>query len=217
MMTIPRTFRALAVSAAVLAVAACGGGNSQGGGSSQGDGSTTKPPASKTAPSTTTGSSATSSSTAPPRHTGSQSLVTAGTTALNKVGKGTVTSIDAERGGTVWEVQVVTSGGVEHEANVSRDGKKIISGPRIKHTDAEDKAENRQEVRGAKLDYKAAAKKILAARSGKITELNLDDSRGQIVWEADVHHFGTKYEVKINASSGKIIKNKPDHGDDDDD
>jgi uncharacterized membrane protein YkoI len=144
-------------------------------------------------------------------------LVAAGTTALKKVGRGTVTSIDAERGRAIWEVDIVTSDGVEHELHVSRNGTKVLSGPRTKHEDAEDRAENRREARGAKLDYKAAVKKVLAARTGRITELNLDDHRGQIVWEADVHRASTKYEVEIDAASGKVVHNNADRGDVDDD
>src|SRR5699024_1487380 len=66
-----------------------------------------------------------------------QGLLTAGRTVLDDVGSGTVTSIDSERDGTVWEVQVVTSGGVEQEATVAANGGKILTGPRTKETDAE--------------------------------------------------------------------------------
>lgn len=199
-----RTLRALAACGVVVALAGCGGGN-QGGG-----GSTSKSPSS-------TAASPSAGSSSPANAASSQRLVAAGATALNKVGKGTVTSVDAEQGGRVWEVQVITSGGVEHEVDVSRNGKEVVPGPRTKREDAQDKAENRHEVRGVKLDYQAAAEKVIAARAGRITELNLDESRGKIVWEADVHRSGSKYELTIDAASGNVVKNKPDRGGDDDD
>lgn len=161
----------------------------------------TQAPSSKTA--------APPSQVAPP--TGSGALVTAGDTALAKVSGGTVISIDAERNNTAWEVEIATNDGEEHKVYVSWDGKSIQSGPTAKHEDAEDKAENKHLVDGADLDYKRAAKHISDARKGTITELNLDTERGTVVWEADVHSGGTKYEVTIDASSGKVLKNTPDH------
>lgn len=196
----------------LVGLVACGGS----------DGGTSDDSATRSASPATSHPSASSPTTSPARSSApdadAKQLLAAGATALQKLGKGTVTSIEAARDHTVWEVKVVTSGGVEHDLYVSRAGKKVVSGPRTKNDDAEDKAENRQEVRGAKLDYRVAAKKVLAARQGRLTELNLDDYRNKIVWEADVYRSGTKYEVKIDAATGKVIKNSADHdGDDDDD
>lgn len=196
-------------------VAGCGGG---GGGSGASPGSAGSGPSTMGggSPEATASASASPTSAKPPKGSaGAGRLIAAGTTALNKVGHGTVTSIDAEHGGRIWEVDVVTGGGAEHEVHVSRDGSAVVSGPRTKHEDADDRAENQREVRGAKLGYRAAAKKILAARHGRMTELNLDEERGRVVWESDVHHGGTKYEVTIDAASGKVIKNRPDRDDDD--
>lgn len=138
---------------------------------------------------------------------GAGPLVNAGKTALGKVPGGTVTSIDAERGGTRWEVEVVTANGIEHKVYVSRDGATALSGPRTDDTDSEDRSENLREVRAAKLDYEAAAAAILAARGGTLTELNLDDHQGTIVWEADVQQSTTRYEVAIDAGSGDVVRN----------
>lgn len=180
----------------VTTVAACGGGGSD----NATDDSPTNSSAAKT--SDTAGSEKSDG--------GAGAVVAAGNTVLDKVGNGTVISIDSEKNDTAWEVQVATSNGGEKEAYVSKDGKEITSGPSTKDTDADDKSENKEEVDAAELDFEAAAQKILDARSGKITELNLDDYQNRIVWEADVHHDGTKYEVKIDASSGKVVKNERD-------
>lgn len=182
----------------VVLITGCGGTNGNG-----------------TAPSNTPGSSTASSHPASNRP-GQQQALAAAATAARKVPSGTVTSVDAEHGGAIWEVKIITSGGVEHEVDVDRNGTKVVSGPRTKHEDAEDRTENHRVVRGAEVRYQAAAKKILTARAGRITELNLDEERGRVVWESDVHHAGTKYEVKIDAATGKILKNAPDRNGDDD-
>lgn len=180
------------------AVAACGGGGSDN--------------ATDDSPTNSSEGAAKTSGTAGSEQSGggAGALVAAGNTVLDKVGNGTVISIDSEKNDTAWEVQIATSNGGEKEAYVSKDGKEITSGPSTKDTDADDKSENKEEVDAAELDFEAAAQKILDARSGKITELNLDDYQDRIVWEADVHHDGTKYEVKIDASSGKVVKNERD-------
>lgn len=202
MTSVQRTLGLAAGVGLATVLAACGGGDAAS------DDSTANSSGASATSSAATGSAA--STAASGSNSGSQAPVTAGDTMLRKVGGGTVISIDSEKNGSVWEVQVATSNGGEKEAYLSKDGKKIVSGPRDKNVDADDKAENKQEVAGAKLDYKAAARRILGTRSGKITELNLDDYRGGIVWEADVHDNGTKYEVKIDAASGKVVKNERD-------
>lgn len=136
-------------------------------------------------------------------------LVAAGQTALKKVGHGTVTSIDLERRGTMWEVDVVVSSGAKYAVHVSSSGLRVLSGPSLEPEDAEDRAENQQMVQAANLDFKAAAAKVLEARSGQITDLSLDDHGGSIVWEADVEHSGVDYEVKIDAVTGKVVQNQP--------
>lgn len=213
---------AAAVTALGLGVAGCG---SDGGGTGEPSGQKS-PGASDTAPSgpsqgptaggSSTGGTGGGSTTGNAGSSGNQGMLAAASKALKEVGRGTVTSIDAERNGTVWEVQVVTSRGVEHEVDLSSDGRKVLSGPRFTSDDAEDRAENRREAEGAKLDYRAAAKKVLEARAGTITELNLDDHRGKIVWESDVHEGGTKYEVKVDAADGRVVANKAGTDDDED-
>lgn len=173
-------------------------------------------PTTPTTATTPTRSTVTGSTTPAPTGgaAGAGRLGDAGATALAKLGRGTVTSIDLERGGTVWEVEITTRDGVEHEIHVSRDGSTVVSGPRTETHSAREKRENRREVSAAKLDYAQAARKALAARAGTVTELDLDDHRGMIVWEADVTRAGVKYELVIDAATGKVISNKPDTDDD---
>lgn len=203
----PRTLGAVTGAGLAAVLAACGGGGGDGAA-----GNTASAPNAPASSETTSGavSSSSSGSSAGRSDAGSQGLVNAGETVLQKVGSGTVISVDLEQDDTVWEVQIATSDGSEIAADVSEDGKEIVSGPQDKKVDADDKAENRQEVNGAEIDYKEAARTVLEARSGRITELNLDDYNSGVAWEADVRHNGVKYEVDIDAASGKVLKNERD-------
>lgn len=122
----------------------------------------------------------------------------------------TLISIETEKDDTQWEVQVVTSDGTEHELNTSADGSKIVSGPKKKDEDSDDKAKHRRRVKNTKLDYRDAVKAVTKAVSGRITELDIDTDDDTTVWEADVKKNGMKYEVSIDAASGKVLQKEKD-------
>jgi uncharacterized membrane protein YkoI len=136
-------------------------------------------------------------------------LISAGRTALQKVPGGTVISIDSEQDGSVWKVQVVSSDGTEQELSLSGDGSKVVSGPSVKAESAADKQKQQQRIKAAKLDYKAAADRVLSAvPNGQIAELDLDTYQGKTVWKADAYvnvSSRTKHEVKIDASTGAVL------------
>jgi uncharacterized membrane protein YkoI len=133
----------------------------------------------------------------------------AGGTATSAVPDSTLISIEAERNAR-WEVQVVASDGTEHEMDVSSDGATVTSGPTAKNEGEADKAKHRDRVQSARLDYLAAADKVLAeVPEGTITELNLDSDDGTTVWESDVIDGSQmKHEVVIDAASGQVLENK---------
>ncbi|MEV0391195.1 PepSY domain-containing protein [Nonomuraea sp. NPDC050643] len=143
----------------------------------------------------------------PSRAAGAGDLKQAAQAALAAVPGSTLISIETEEDGRLWEVQVVGEGGTEHQLDV-RSGK-VVSGPTTEGEDAEDKAEHRARVAAAKLDYAAAADKILAAvPEGRITELNLDGEAGRTVWESDVvTPDGVKHEIAVDAATGAIVRN----------
>jgi uncharacterized membrane protein YkoI len=136
-------------------------------------------------------------------------LLHAGAAAVAAVPDSTLTFIRSEESGT-WKVLVVTPDGTEQAMDVSSDGVTVMVGPtRANESDA-DKAQNRARVQTARLDYRAAVDKILAAvRDASLTELNLGDSNGTTVWEADVwDSYIVEHKVTINAASGELIANK---------
>lgn len=149
----------------------------------------------------------TSVTSSPARAPGAADLARAAQAALGAVPGSTLTSIEAEEHGHVWEVEVVSQDGTEHQMDV-RDGK-VVSGPTPEDDDARDKAERRKLLSAAKFDYARAAAKITAAvPEGRITELSLDTERGRTVWEADVRTpDGTKHEVAVDAATGEITRN----------
>jgi len=203
---------------AALVLAGCGDGSDSGSNSGGESGSF------ETTTETSDGGSATEKSPSEPSKAGDQKagdLERAGAAALKKVPDSTVTELDAKRNG-LWKVEVVTTNGTEREMRIDPANGKIVRGPDTDDDDADDRAEHRRKVEGAKLDFRAAAKKVRSVVNGaRITELELDTHRGTVVWEADlVVGDGKKYDVKIDAKSGKVVQKKVDrdgHDDDDDD
>lgn len=128
----------------------------------------------------------------------------------------TVISVESENAGQHWEVKTATSDGTEYVTLVNAGSGSIVRGAEKKNEDAEDVAETRALLDGAKLDYSDAAKLLRKQVSGgTLTELNLDDFNGAIAWEGDVvDASGTKHEIKVDAASGSVVANNTDTPDD---
>ncbi|RJL30933.1 PepSY domain-containing protein [Bailinhaonella thermotolerans] len=124
-----------------------------------------------------------------------------GEAALSAVQGGTLTCMEAEEDGKLWEVTVVTGDGTAHEMDVDAETGRVTSGP---ETEDSDKKRNRELVEGAKLDYVGAARKALTQVPGaRITELNLDRENKKVVWETElVDEQDQKRELNINAQQG---------------
>ena len=67
-------------------------------------------------------------------------------------------------------------------------------------------------VADCSVDYRQAVDAVSAAvTDGTIRELDLDTWKGRVVWEADVvDGSGTKREVKVDGTSGKVVVNEVD-------
>lgn len=203
-----RTLIGMTAAATVFGLGACSGGDSSGPSSeATSQSQETSAPASSAPASSASSASSSSGQSAGKENAG---LLKAGRTALDKVSDSTLISIETEHNDSQWEIQVVKSDGTEHEMNTNIAGDKIVSGPNKKSEDSDDRAKHRDRVKAAKIDYREAAQKINQARSGRITELNIDTDNSTTVWEADVKKSGTKYEVSIDAATGKVIENEED-------
>ncbi|MGH3634325.1 PepSY domain-containing protein [Mycobacterium sp.] len=185
--------RAVSIGAVLVALAGCGN-----------SGNTSAP----SATTTTTSGASWSRPDAPPDP---RTLLRTGATAVATVPNSTLIFIESETddAGT-WKVQVVTPDGTEQQMKIGVDGFTVLVGPTPKNDSAADKAEHRNLVQAAHLDYQAAVNKTLAALpNGSITKLNLDQKNGTTSWDADVWDVNlVEHQVTINAASGELVANK---------
>jgi uncharacterized membrane protein YkoI len=182
--------RAAFIFAAIVVLAGCGHSGS---------------PAATQAKTTTTSSSWSRPSNPPDPRT----LLRAGSVAVAAVPNSTLTLIRTQQSGS-WRVLVVSPDGSEQSMDVSSDAVTLLVGPTPKKLTDADKAKNRALAQGARLDYRAAVDKFLAAvPNGSITEMRLADSNGTTAWEADVwDSYIVEHKVTINATSGDLVANK---------
>lgn len=140
---------------------------------------------------------------------GAAALLEAARTALAQLPDSTLISIETERNGTAWEVQLITADGTEQEMELSADGTEVVTQAVAKNEDIADKSKHLDRLKASKLNYEEAVQKILpAVPNGNITELNLDSEQGITVWEADVvDESNVKHSVQIDAASGAVLRN----------
>ncbi|WP_096289212.1 metallopeptidase [Mycobacterium ahvazicum] len=138
-----------------------------------------------------------------------QTLLHAGSVAVAAVPNGKLTLIRSQEAGS-WRVLVATPDGTNQSMDVSSDGVTLMVGPTPANQSDADKAQTRAWVQAAKLDYRAAAQKILAIIAGaSISELSLGDSNGATVWQAVAwDSYIVEHRVTIDAVSGDVIANK---------
>jgi uncharacterized membrane protein YkoI len=138
-----------------------------------------------------------------------QTLIHAGSVAVAAVPNGKLTLIRNEETGS-WRVLVATPDGTNQSMDVSSDGVTLMVGPTPANQSDADKAQTLGRVRAARVDYRAAAEKILATIAGaSISELSLDDSNGTVVWQAVAWDSDiVERRVTIDAASGDVIANK---------
>ncbi len=139
-----------------------------------------------------------------------QALFAAARTALAEVPGGTLVGIESEHGGSYWEAKVVRDDGQRVKLRVAADGSRIERGPRESGHGDHKRDKWRRRVEAAHLDYAKAGTAISTVRSGHITELELDDHYGKVVWEADVRTDDGKFKVKIDAGNGAVLDNRRD-------
>ena len=157
-----------------------------------------------------------SASASAPAQSGRISLEDAASKARALTPNSTVISIETESAGQHWEIKTATNDGAEFVTVIAMSDGSVVRGPDKKNEDADDTAETRTLLTGAKLGYREAAKLIgKQVSAGTLTELNLDDFNGATVWEGDVMDgSGTKHEIKIDATSGSVLANNTDTPDD---
>lgn len=185
---------AAVVSIAVLGLAGCG--------------SSTHPHPDATPSASSTASASWSRPDNPPDP---RTLLQAGATALAQVPDSTLVFIASQTddAGT-WKVELVTADGTEQEAKIAVDGIAVLVGPTPRNDSDADKANRRDSVQAARLDYRAAVQQALGAvPNGSITELSLTELGGTAVWKADVWDtYLVEHQVTIDAATGDVTANK---------
>ncbi|WP_051300117.1 PepSY domain-containing protein [Actinomadura rifamycini] len=178
-----------ALLAATLALGACGGDGPDAPGAS-GTAETLTAPGTTPLPVTTPAGGA---------------LDRAAATAL-KAAPGTVLT-SVEREGDGWEVRLVAPDGAERELTVDGAGTEVVR-DEPEPEDRADREENLRRVRRAKLDYRDAADAMRATVPGaRVTELELDERRGALVWEGDaVGPDGARRTVEVDARTGRVLR-----------
>jgi uncharacterized membrane protein YkoI len=138
-----------------------------------------------------------------------QTLLHAGSVAVAAVPNGKLTLIRNEDTGS-WRVLVATADGTNQSMDVSSDGVTLMVGPTPTNQSDADKAQTRARLQAARVDYRAAAEKILAIIAGaSIGELSLGDSNGTTVWQAVAWDaYIVEHNVTIDAASGDVLANK---------
>jgi hypothetical protein len=162
-----------------------------------------------TATTTTTSTTPHATWTRPAAPPDPQTLLHAGSVAVAAVPNGKLTLIRSQDTGT-WRVLVSTPDGTNQSMDVSSDGVTLMVGPTPTNESEADKAQNRARVQAARVDYRAAAEKILATIAGaSISELSLGDGNGTTVWQAVAWDtYIVEHQVTIDAVSGDVIANK---------
>lgn len=109
---------------------------------------------------------------------------------------------DTFQGERVWEVKVA-SGGQEFKLIVSRDGASVLEQRQADRPD-----DDVGKVASARVSAIEALTIAAAEVDGSVSEMDIDrTSDGTVVWEVEMQQTdGSKVELKIDASTGEIVR-----------
>jgi uncharacterized membrane protein YkoI len=130
--------------------------------------------------------------------------------AIKRVGGGTVVEIDLERKNQIFRYEVE----IKHEGRKYEIKIDAITGEIIKFKDSIHKKTSAQSHTGSltqsvKITFAQAEEIALKrANGGTVMEVKLGSNYQQITYEVEVRHEGRKFEIKIDAKTGEILKYK---------
>ncbi|WP_329146357.1 PepSY domain-containing protein [Streptomyces sp. NBC_01456] len=129
---------------------------------------------------------------------------------------GTVTALDldSDRSGPVWEADVLSKDGTQHEVTLDAGTARVLK----QHTDRgddDDRGRERAALKDARTTAAEAAR--TAASRATVTSVELDDDHGtRAVWEVEtVTKDGTERTLLVDPQSGKASAAPQDSDDDD--
>lgn len=200
----------LVVAALAIALSACGGPEATTSPVTLEDStvSSSAPVDTKTPTAATSAGSSAASSQARPGETAA--LRVAGTTGAQSVADSTVVSVDRQI--STWRVDVVTPDGIEHEMDVTLNGKRLIGDPRPQPEDADDIAEHQQTVQAARLDHLAAIRAATVDFPGsQVVEVELGSEDGRVEWDVRiVDDQQLTRTITVDAIAGDVVQNELD-------
>lgn len=131
-------------------------------------------------------------------------------TASKAFGGGTLSSVEDDYRGTMWEVRVIDADGSERKVHTAADGASITRAVEAHPVDADDAAQNRGQVGAVRLGLADAVERLERTVPGVLDDVELDDEHGRVVWSATVHAADGQREVRIDAGSGDLVSNELD-------
>ena len=132
--------------------------------------------------------------------------------ALEKV-PGTVEEVELEdeKGTIVYEIELVSTDGTEHEVEVDAQTGEVLKVEADDDDDGENEEEDSQNqaklAKQAKITEDEAINMALEKVPGTVNEIELEVENGTVVYEIEVLSTdGTEQEVKVDAQTGEVLK-----------
>jgi uncharacterized membrane protein YkoI len=137
--------------------------------------------------------------------------------AVKSVG-GNVTGLelDRERSGDIYEVEV-KSDGVEYDLDIDAKTGKVLRTDKDDSDDDDWDDIDQDDVvafDGKFISEKAATAIAMKKAKGTVSEIELDDEDGRVIYEIEIKDGAYEYEFDIDAISGEVLKFEKDRRDD---
>jgi len=137
--------------------------------------------------------------------------------AVKSVG-GTVTGIELDRelAGDIYEVEV-KSKGFEYDLDIDAKTGKVLRTDKDDDDFDNDDSDDKVIVSDGKfITEKAAVQIAMKQAKGTVTNIELDEENGRVIYEIDIKDGKYDYDFDIDAISGKVLKFEKDRDDDND-
>lgn len=106
-----------------------------------------------------------------------------------------------KKSGDVYEVEV-QSGNVEYELDIDANTGKVL---RTEQDDIDDD-KNNITLDGNFISQEAAVKIAMKQAKGTVTEVELDEEHGRMVYEIEMKNGKYEYDIEIDAITGEVLK-----------
>jgi len=137
--------------------------------------------------------------------------------AVKSVG-GTVTGIELDRelAGDIYEVEV-KSKGFEYDLDIDAKTGKVLRTDKDDDDFDNDDSDDKVIVSDGKfITEKAAVQIAMKQAKGTVTNIELDEENGRVIYEIDIKDGKYEYDFDVDAISGKVLKFEKDRDDDND-